>query len=351
MRRLVRLLHLSVALAATVFLVAIGATGSILAFEPEIRLWQQRDLWHVDPLGPPLTLAELSRRVATVYRDDDISRFDVSDEPDRSWRVAVAGRRVHVNPYTGEVIGVGSTAPDWLVRVAEVHTHLVNGPYAGAGGTIVRWSAAALLVLAVTGPYLWWPSKRFTVAWRASPRRRWLDVHAVTGVVAFPLFLVLGVTGIVSGSENALGRFLHGVIGSASTGWPRHTVVPLPSGPIGPDNALTIARGAVPGAMPFQVDIPGPDGTYSIRMRFPEDRTPAGRSWVDVDQYTGAIAFVANSRTAPVVQRALNLNRALHTGDVFGLPSKVAMSLASALTVVMAVSGLVTWWLRRRAAA
>jgi uncharacterized iron-regulated membrane protein len=42
-------------------------------------------------------------------------------------------------------------------------------------------------------------------------------------------------------------------------------------------------------------------------------------------------------------------NRALHTGDIPGLPSKILMSLASALTVVMATSGALTWWHRRRA--
>jgi len=31
---------------------------------------------------------------------------------------------------------------------------------------------------------------------------------------------------------------------------------------------------------------------------------------------------------------------------VLGMPSKIVMSLASALTVVMAISGLLTWWNR-----
>lgn len=58
--------------------------------------------------------------------------------------------------------------------------------------------------------------------------------------------------------------------------------------------------------------------------------------------------FAEGSRTAPAGTRAVILNRAIHTGDVFGLPGKILMSLASVLTVVMAVSGLLTWWARRR---
>jgi uncharacterized iron-regulated membrane protein len=42
------------------------------------------------------------------------------------------------------------------------------------------------------------------------------------------------------------------------------------------------------------------------------------------------------------------LNRAIHTGDILGMPTKVLMSLASLAAVAQAISGLMMWWKRRQ---
>ena len=59
-------------------------------------------------------------------------------------------------------------------------------------------------------------------------------------------------------------------------------------------------------------------------------------------------AVAVSSRTTAAGQRLVILNRALHTGDIFGMPSKVAVSLASLAIVAQFVTGLVMW--RKRAA-
>ena len=43
-----------------------------------------------------------------------------------------------------------------------------------------------------------------------------------------------------------------------------------------------------------------PTAVFRILMKFPEDRTPAGRSRVYLDQFTGAVLLVENTRTAPL---------------------------------------------------
>ena len=99
--------------------------------------------------------------------------------------------------------------------------------------------------------------------------------------------------------------------------------------PITPDQAIETARAALPSATPFSINIPGPKDAYFIRARYPEDLTGGGRSQVIVDQYSGKVLAAEGSRTAPAGSRIITANRAIHTGDIFGLPSKVIMSLAS----------------------
>jgi len=107
------------------------------------------------------------------------------------------------------------------------------------------------------------------------------------------------------------------------------------------------ARAALPGAVPISINVPPPTGVYAISARYPEDLTPGGRSRLFVDQYSGAVLAAEGSRTAPPGSRLITLNRAIHTGDVFGVPSKIVMSLASLALVAQFVTG-VLWWVRKR---
>jgi len=102
-------------------------------------------------------------------------------------------------------------------------------------------------------------------------------------------------------------------------------------------------------AAPSAINAPEPKEPYYIRIRFPEDRTPGGRSRVTLDPYTGKVLFLTGSRTAPAGARIVIFNRAIHTGDIFGIPSKAIVSLASLMAVVQVVSGVMMWWKRRKA--
>jgi len=348
MRTIVRTLHLSIALVAAVVVVILGVTGSIMAFEPELDHAIHRGLWHVEPQGSQLFLEDLVAKAAEHYPGEQATGAWVAEAPDLAARVLLPGKTVFVNPYNGEVIGLGAGNPDILAKIHQLHLRLLWLSHPDAGRKIVGWMDIAMLFLVLSGLYLWWPLRRTTIVWNASRRRRWLGVHAVTGIGVFGFLLLLGVTGAAIAFESAE-DLAYRVTRSAPAPRPAHVVTPLLTGRISLDRAMAIARAAVPGATPFQISIPKPDGTYAIRARFPEDLTPGGRSRVEVDQYTGEVVFAESSRAGPAGTRAVILNRAIHTGDVFGMPSRILMSLASALTVVMATSGLLTWWYRTRA--
>jgi len=66
-----------------------------------------------------------------------------------------------------------------------------------------------------------------------------------------------------------------------------------------------------------------------------------------IDPYTARVRFAEGSRTAPCGARLVIANRALHTGDMFGLPSKFVMSLASLGAVLQVVSGVMMWLKRK----
>lgn len=349
MHRVLLRLHLIAALAAGAFLAVFGITGSIMAFEPELDHLLHRRESYVTPQGTPKSLAALATAASTALPAAKATGYLLSASPDLSYQVLFGSRRVFVDQYTGAVLGVRDAGPDFLARVHQLHLRLLIQNRADTGKTIMTWAGAALLVLLFSGLYLWWPLKRYTIAGRRA-RRLWFDIHNTVGIFTFVFLLALGVTGVVIGFDDDFVPLIYKTTRSAPL--VMYARLPpmkaTPSGPsIGPDRAVAIATAALPGATPVSVNVPPPTGVYTIAARYPEDSTPGGRSRVLVDQYSGAVLMAEGSRTAPAGSRLITLNRAIHTGDVFGIPSKAVMSMASLAVVVQLASGLLLWWRKR----
>src|ERR1019366_3435233 len=116
---------------------------------------------------------------------------------------------------------------------------------------------------------------------RESSKRFWFDVHAAVEIVSFVFLLLLTVTGLMIGFEGATTPLLYKITGSQPSPPPRAEITAPPGArPITPDQAFNVARAALPGAAAFLINVPEPHEPYFVRMRYPEDLTPGGRSRV-----------------------------------------------------------------------
>jgi uncharacterized iron-regulated membrane protein len=331
------------AFVAAIFVVILGLTGSIMAFEDEIDHLTNPRLFKVEPAGMPMPLDDLGKKVQEAHPGKRVGGYGMGVSPDLSYYVSVGGSAVYVNQYTGEILGE-RTGPTWLSQVHQLHLRLLAG---AAGKTVVSWAGVLMLLLTISGLYLWWPVKRLSVNWAAGGRRRWFDLHNTIGVVALVFLCVLSVTGIVIGFDSVTSPMFYRM--TSSQPYPFAVpVAPKPGARLQtPDEAVAAARMAMPGAAPIAVSAPNAKSAYRVAMRFPEDRTPGGRTRVFVDPYTGAVVQAESSRTTAAGTRIINLNRAIHTGDVFGIPSKLLMSLASLAAAAQVATGLTMWWKRK----
>jgi uncharacterized iron-regulated membrane protein len=335
-------LHLFGAALAGVFIVILGLTGSIMAFEEEIDHAAHPRLFNVAPQGAPLSLAELTSRATAVYPGKPVVTYGIAVSPGLSWSVNVGGTIVFVNEYTGEILGT-RTGPTWLGQIHQIHLRLLAGD---TGKTIVSVAGVFMLLLSLSGIVLWWPIKRITINRAAQGRRFWFDMHNAVGVCAFLFVFLMAVTGVVIGFDAWTTPLLYRVSGSQPVrGASASTPVPG-ARVLTPDEALAIARRELPGAVAAGINVPGPKASYRVAFRYPEDRTPGGRSRVYVNPYDGSVLQVESARTTAAGTRLVILNRAIHTGDLFGLPTKALMSLASLAVVVQALTGLMMWWRR-----
>jgi uncharacterized iron-regulated membrane protein len=343
LRGIVLNLHLAAGLAAAAFIAILGVTGSIMAFEDELDHATHPHLFKVAP-GTPLSLDALAMRATAAYPDRRVTAYGIGVSPDLSSYVALQGLTVYLDPYTGEVLGTRS-GPTWLAQVHQLHLRLLAGD---VGKTIVSWTGLVLTLLACSGLYLWWPIKRIGVNWAQGGRRRWFDLHNAVGIAAWIVIVALAVTGTVIGFERTTTPLFYRMTGSQPVS-PPPPVAPLPGARmLTPGEAVAVARAAMPGAAPIAVNAASGKTAYRVALRFPEDRTPGGRSRVFVHPYTGAVVQSESSRTTAAGTRLVIANRAIHTGDLFGVPTKIVASIGSLAVALQVVSGLAMWLKRVR---
>lgn len=356
MRKLLFKLHLYLSLIAGVFVIILGITGSIMAFEPELDHVFHPALTYVKPQPKALSLAEISTAVTKAFPGARIRTYLLSTSPDISYQVVTNQGLTYVNQYTGEILGT-QKEPDFINSalnfIHQAHLRLAIRNQSDTGKAVIKWVGMVTLFLLLSGLYLWWPAKRITIKKGTSSQRFWFDLHNTIGIFSLVFLLALVITGAILGFEDKTTPWFYQITGTQPlivyNRALKFEVAPTPNAkPITPDQAVEIARTALPGAAPFAVNVPGPKDTYAIRARYPEDRTSGGRSQVIIDPYTGKVLAAEGSRSAPTGSRLVTTNRAIHTGDIFGIPSKIMMSLASLMLVAQLMSGVLMWWKRER---
>jgi uncharacterized iron-regulated membrane protein len=342
MRRIVFNLHLAGGLVAGIFVLVLGLTGSVMAFEDELDRVTHPHLFKVKETGTPLPLIDLGQRAIAAYPERRVTGYGMGVSPDLSSSVNLQGMIVYLNPYTGEVLGTRS-GPTWLSQIHQLHLRLLSGE---TGKTIVSWAGVLVVLLGLSGLYLWWPIKRVGVKWSKAGRRRWFDLHNAIGIAAWLFIVVLAATGTIIGFERTTTPLAYRLTGSVPVAAPPPIVPVAGAHLLSPDAAVAIARGAMPGAVPIAVSAAAPKAAFRVALRFPEDLTPGGRTRVFVHPYTGAVMQAESSRTTAAGTRFVNTNRAIHTGDLFGMPTKLLMSLGSLAAAAQVVTGVAMWLTR-----
>lgn len=354
-RRVLLFCHLWAALIASVFLLLLGVTGSFIVYEREIDGVVNRRLIAVQPNGAPLPLGDLFHRLETAHPGFKVTEVEFSREPDHAYEMYLdpgnekEGSVVTVDQYTGKELGDARTASTFVNSVHQFHTHLLMDKHRDAAKCILGVASIFLLFLSCSGIILWWRRKLFTINWQGSGKRVNFDLHNVLGVFSSLFLFCFALTGIALTWDGAVSKFINQVTHSG----------PMPSTPemspplrgaaaLGVDEILAAARAALPGAEIDSLSIHGGE-PVDLRMRFPENRTPVGRSRVWLDPYTGNVLNVWSTRTASIGFKINRMwTREIHTGDIFGWPTRLLACVMSLVLPILTITGTLIWWNRSR---
>ena len=350
MRNTLIVLHRWLALIVGIVLALVAASGAALVFEGAIDRALNPGLWRVTPGATPLRIDSLVTLVEAASHGAKVGSVGFPSAADQAWTMNAGPVTTFVDPYTGRINGTRTAAQGQATLARRLHVFHVELMAGKAGRSIVGAVTAVALFLLVTGVVLWWPDKLLRIHTRASWKRINFDLHHALGIFAAPVLIIITASGLII-HYDALTKL---VLSLDAAPAPRPPAQPAaPAGPritarLSFDTIAAHARGALPGAELRSIGIGGAKNPIVAGLRYPEDRTPGGRSRVFIDRYTGAVLATISTRTAEPGTRIDNLKRSLHTGDVLGKPSEAVWLVAALLMVSQVVTGALMWWNARR---
>ncbi|TVT43206.1 PepSY domain-containing protein [Hymenobacter setariae] len=408
MKLFFRRIHLYLGLVSGLFLVVVCLTGSILVFEEELEHAFHRERYFVDAAATPrLSLAQLTAAVRAAKPKAKINGFKVYADPTRTVEVNLGGAgrpggsqgeprgagksasgpqegagpgargrersqaggpanakggpgkgdrgpTLFLNPYTGAVLGEFSKQQSFFHFVEEIHRGLVAGR---VGKLVMGINSIIFVFILGTGLVLWWPatrralSSRLRVKWDASWKRVTYDWHTALGFYSSLFLLVMALTG-VGMAFDWVGKGINTLTHSPQQR-PEPPTSTLPTGPapaaFGADAALALARQQAPAATSYTLQMPkAPDGSIQVGILRPDAIMERATDDVYLDQYTGQVLRQQAYAEKPVGQRIRGLFKPIHTGAIFGWPTKMLALVVVLLGATFPVTGTLMWLNRTR---
>lgn len=396
-RKLINALHLWVGIPSALILFVVCLSGTAYVFNKEITKWVDRDKFYVKEGNATLPAEKLIAMVEKEKKDMRVSAITIPGDKKEAWIFSLGEKKKKeekenkgpegmskpkttgkaepaksasqrkrekltsylVDPYTGEIKGDAQTSTsEFFNTIMKLHRWLLMDHEIGSIVTGV--AAFAFLFLELSGLALWLPSKirswKKWSAWRpgfqiktsANWKRINHDLHKSLGFYTFLLITIMAITGPVLGFEWYRKGF-NKVLG----------VKTPPRGAEGPKSMIpsdTLLK-------PLKADewISRSESIYAyagdMRITLPKDKFSAvsisktkngfasspGPDRLTLDQYSNAVIKDERFSDKGINEKISSMVKAIHTGDIFGMFSRIIYFIACLIATSLPVTGIFIW--------
>lgn len=254
----------------------------------------------------------------------------------------------YVNPYTGQVTELFNRQKSFFFTVEMLHRWLLSGKE-GIGKTIVGVSTFFFLFILITGLILWWPktkailSQRLKIKWQAGWKRFNHDMHMVTGFYTSLFLIIIVMTGLVM-SFNWINKGIFTLTGSKMENpEPPVSIYQAGAKPISIDaiyQQISVKQKAVDF---YNIRTPKDSaGVFSVSV-LPVNAMESAMDTYYIDQYSGNISGSLTFSDKNLGQQIRAYVKPIHTGAVYGLPTKIISFIICLLTFTFPITGVIMW--------
>ncbi|WP_282054925.1 PepSY-associated TM helix domain-containing protein [Maribacter luteus] len=357
-RKFINDIHLWLGLGSGIILFLVCLSGTILAFEHEIKDFFAEEV-HVEVGTAKHSVENLSKLLEESDQGfvTGVTLPDIETEPyvftvkkDPKER---RGSQIMVDPFTANMHTIKKSGADvFLMSMFRLHRWLLLD--IPVGRPIVGVATIIFLVLSISGIVLWFPRKfkwkqfkrGFTIKTSANWKRINHDIHNTLGFYSCVFLVIMCITGLCwsfDGYREGLGNLMGAPIFDRS-GPKIETGALSKSENITIDQAIALANEKLDYEGELSVSLPNKKNNYySFRKYNNNNWSPvtADRLYMDTG---GEILFVDVFQDKPMNVKIASLIRPIHTGEVLGMFSKTLYFLACLIGTSLPITGTLIWW-------
>jgi len=382
-----RRIHLWLSLAAGAVILVCCLTGALLVFQKELEQAFYHSRYFVSAGNQKPGPDELVKAVKNNNAAAKINGIKIYTDPERSAEINIsiaekkanesfsapqeknnktdntakakepAGKpesrppsfTVFINPYTAEILETYNSREGFFYQVMSLHRWLLASPD-GIGKTITGVSTLIFLFILITGIILWWPKtknillQRLKIKKNAGWKRFNHDLHIVLGFYSAIILFIFSFTALAWSFE----WFNEGIYKVTNSPLqpppPPASVYVADAKRITYNEALQAAQTVLKDAQYYNIAKPK-DSLATIAVTA-LSKNPVHESASDVvyiDQYSGKPIGTMLFSERSTGSQVRSTFRPVHTGSIYGTPSKIVAFLVCLFGASFPVTGVIMW--------
>ncbi len=354
LRRALFQIHLWAGIAISLYVVVIALSGSILVFENELTgTTLPRGLNALDP-SRTAPIPEVMRSFAQACPGCRASLLITPYPAVPAFQISAVDAHNRLlgfiaDPVSGTILSQPRTWVEWM---HDLHTYLLLG--SEHGEQVNGVGAAILLLLCVTGLFLWWPgirnwSRGFQISFRSHWRRVNFDAHHAIGIWTLSFVTWWSISGVYFAWYQPLEAAINVV-------FPVRAMLSPPLPPLAPNigahatlaDVVAAAQHSSPHGRLFAIYGPSlTDSTVFVQMDLRDPGNFAHRDLITIETSSARVLTVwhygSNETTGDWILWSMFT---LHFGTVWGTPFKIFWFLLGMSLAVLSVTGFIMYWNR-----
>ncbi|MFD2520621.1 PepSY-associated TM helix domain-containing protein [Emticicia soli] len=256
---------------------------------------------------------------------------------------------LYIDPFSQKVKGIININETDMFKVRKLHGELLLGSY---GTKVVELVASWMVVLIITGLYLFWPRSGgikafFRVRINQSKRILFRDLHALLGFW-FSLLLLIVLAGGLPWTD-VFGKSYQWVQKVTNSGYPKAWEgKAIKSTPVG--EPLTLDE-IVMKAKAMNLDgttiIELPEGPTSVYSVYNETTNLSAMEKIHLDQYSGEVLKKNTWADIGLMMKSRQWVMAFHQGE-FGLWNWLLMIFIATGLLLLSITAIATYFFRKK---
>lgn len=368
-RKLMNDLHLWLGLGSGLILFVVCLTGTIYTFRTEVDEFFNKEKYFFEvPAGAALMNVDSLAAKVSAAQQGIVTGISIPTDKNRVWSFTVKpekknskganerGRQVLVNPYNGSIDSNTETGSSkFFVTMMKLHRWLLMEQKTGR--IIVGIATIIFTFLLLSGIILWLPKRwrywkqGFFILFSGKWKRINYDLHNVLGFYSFLLMLVMALTGLCWSFDwykKGMSKILGAPVLQRGGGKPVTSTVSS-GNTIALSAVISTGNTALPQKGTARISLPEDStGVFSFSKNNEDAFNVTASDRASIDRYTGNIVKLEKFADKSFGEKIAASIKPLHTGEIFGLFSKIIYFICCLIATSLPITGTLVWWNKRK---